>query len=421
MADKKIKVMTISDHPLSPSGVGTQTNYVIRSLLDSGKFEVISLGGAVKHDDYTPILVEPYGEDWKIFPIDGYGDQNTVRSMLRQFKPDILYFMTDPRFYEFLWQMEDEIRESVPMVYYHVWDNYPYPFYNNVWYNSNDVIATISKVTSDIVKTVAPEVQEQYIPHAVDGEVFKTRNSLTDIEKMKEFRKQIKAENKFLVMWNNRNARRKQSGSLLFWWKEFVDKVGHDKATLLMHTDVRDVHGQPLDVVAQHLGLNKGQVVFSAQKLSPDHLAIMYSSADVTINIADAEGFGLGTLESLACGTPIIVNMTGGLQEQVTDGENWFGVGLEPASKAVIGSGMVPWIYEDRVSGKDVVSALEKLYNMDPDERKKLGTLGQEHVNKNYSFSTFQKSWVTLMLEIHEKYGSWETRKNYKSWSVDIL
>ncbi len=33
-------------------------------------------------------------------------------------------------------------------------------------------------------------------------------------------------------------------------------------------------------------------------------------------------------LESLSCGTPIIVNMTGGLQEQVTDGENWFGVGI---------------------------------------------------------------------------------------------
>ena len=35
------------------------------------------------------------------------------------------------------------------------------------------------------------------------------------------------------------------------------------------------------------------------------------------MNISDAEGFGLATLESLACETPIIVNMTGGLQEQV--------------------------------------------------------------------------------------------------------
>jgi hypothetical protein len=29
MTDKKIKVLTISDHPISPSGVGIQTKYMI--------------------------------------------------------------------------------------------------------------------------------------------------------------------------------------------------------------------------------------------------------------------------------------------------------------------------------------------------------------------------------------------------------
>jgi hypothetical protein len=38
---KKIKVLTLSDHPLSPSGVGTQTKYVIEALLKSGKFAVL--------------------------------------------------------------------------------------------------------------------------------------------------------------------------------------------------------------------------------------------------------------------------------------------------------------------------------------------------------------------------------------------
>ena len=45
----KIKILTISDMPLSPSGVGTQTKYVIESLLKTGKYQVISLGGAIKH------------------------------------------------------------------------------------------------------------------------------------------------------------------------------------------------------------------------------------------------------------------------------------------------------------------------------------------------------------------------------------
>ena len=41
---KKIKVLTLGDHPLSPSGVGTQSKYVFESLLRSGKFEALGNG-----------------------------------------------------------------------------------------------------------------------------------------------------------------------------------------------------------------------------------------------------------------------------------------------------------------------------------------------------------------------------------------
>ena len=46
---KKIRLLTLSDHPLLPSGVGLQTKYMIEALVESGKFEVFSLGGAVTH------------------------------------------------------------------------------------------------------------------------------------------------------------------------------------------------------------------------------------------------------------------------------------------------------------------------------------------------------------------------------------
>ena len=35
--DKKIKILTISDHPLAPSGVGTQTKYFIEALLKTSR------------------------------------------------------------------------------------------------------------------------------------------------------------------------------------------------------------------------------------------------------------------------------------------------------------------------------------------------------------------------------------------------
>ena len=85
----------------------------------------------------------------------------------------------------------------------------------------------------------------------------------------------------------------------------------------------------------------------------------------------------------------MVVNKTGGLQEQVSDGKMEFGVGLEPPSKMIVCSQLVPYVGEDRISKEDFLSALEKLYNMSPEERQTLGKKGREHVIKNYSFGFF--------------------------------
>jgi len=410
---EKIKIFVIADHLYSPSGVGTQTRYMVESLLETGDYTFICFGGAIKHLDYNPQRTDKWGDDLVIYPVDGYGTQDSVRSIIRTEKPDMMWFMTDPRFFGWLWEIEDEIRSLMPMVYYHVWDNYPYPDYNKVWYDSNDVVVCISKLTHDIVKTVSPEVESYYLPHAVNSEFYKP---LSSEEKTLLREKMSIPEDKFVLFWNNRNARRKQPGTLIFWFKEFLDKVGHDKASLIMHTDPRDVNGPNLIAMIHSLGLSNGQVQFSTQKLDFPDLAAIYNIADVTVNISDAEGFGLSTLESLSCATPIIVSMTGGLQEQVTDGENWFGVGLEPNSKAVIGSQDIPYIYEDRISKEDFLEALEKIYNMSKEEREAVGSLGLEHVNKNYKFENYTSRWKEIISDVYKKHGSWNTRAGYKTW-----
>jgi len=414
VSEKKIKILTIGDHPLSPSGVGTQTHYIMDHLLRTGKYSIVSIAGAVKHEDYQPQKTETFGDDWIIFPVDGYGNQDYIRGMLHTHKPDILWFMTDPRFFGWLWDIEDEVRSHVPMVYYHVWDNIPYPTFNKISYESTDVIATISKVTDDIVRTVAPDVECHYIPHIVHPEVFKKLPG----DVVEDFRKKSNLGDKFLVFWNSRNARRKMSGSLIFWFKEFLDKVGRDKATLLMHTDPKDPHGQDLEVIIRELGLTQGEILFSLTKTPPQELSMMYNMADVTCGISDAEGFGLSTFESLSCETPIIVTMTGGLQEQVTDGEDWFGVGIEPASKAIIGSQNVPFIYEDRIAKKDFIDALTQIYEMSPEDRASMGQRGRGHLIKNYNFEETLKKWDDLLSKVYRERGSWENRKQYKRWEV---
>ena len=418
MTEKK-KIFVIADHPFAPSGVGTQTKYIIEALLKTGRYKFVCFGGAVKHQDYRPQKTDEWGDDLVIHPVDGYGTQEQVRSILWMEKPDALWFMTDPRFYGWLWDMENEIRSLVPMIYYHVWDNYPYPKFNKNYYNSNDLIVSISKVTHDIVNTVSPDVENIYLPHAVNTDIFKKYEE-QDVNNVIFSTLPPKDHKRFRFFWNNRNARRKMSGSVLWWFNEWAEKVGPENVQLIMHTDPKDPNGQDLEAIIQELGCTDGRIVLSKNKYNDlSQLAMMYNICDCVVNISDAEGFGLATLEGLACEKPIIVNMTGGLQEQVKDEEgNWFGVGIEPASRAIIGSQEVPYIYEDRVSKEDFHHALTTIYTMDQEERKKLGLEGREHVLKNYNFENYTSKWVEIFDNAIEKHGSWDTRQNYQAWEL---
>ena len=410
---KKIKVLTLSDHPFSPSGVGHMAKNFIEGLLKTGKYQFLSLGGAIKHQDYRPQKTEQWKDDWVLVPVDGYGNKDMIRSIMRTEKPDVIWFMTDPRFWGWLWEMENEIRPNIPMVYYHVWDNYPYPTYNRKFYLSNDHIATISKLTDDIVRTVAPEVPATYVPHAVNTEVFKR---LPEAEITKFKKENLKIEDDRLVFfWNNRNARRKQSGSVIWWFAEFLKKTAK-KATLVMHTDPRDVHGQDLHAIIRELGLVNREVLLSEQKIPSENLAYFYNAADATINISDAEGFGLATLESLACETPIIVVKTGGLQDQVRNGDQLFGIEIVPSSRSVIGSQEVPFIYEDRISEEQMVGALETFANIPKETRKLVGQAGRQHVIDNFNFTDFINRWDKIITDVYEK-GVWSNRK-HKGWEL---
>ena len=57
MAKKKLKVLLLSDHALSTSGVGTQSRHLINGLLEKGGWSFRQFGAALKHVDYNTIIV----------------------------------------------------------------------------------------------------------------------------------------------------------------------------------------------------------------------------------------------------------------------------------------------------------------------------------------------------------------------------
>lgn len=415
---KRIKVFAIGDHPFVPSGVGHQCKLIYKALVDSGKFEVFCLGGMITDEQHGVSTVSGYGDLWKILPTNGYGDPNLIRSILSQEQPDMLWFMTDPRQFIWLWQMEDEIRPHIPMIYYHVWDNYPLPYFNKDFYDSTDAIISISKLTHDIVTKVGDEkIYKKYLPHSVDTNVFKPldKKELQEIVKKTVDMPPALIEKPFKVFFNSRNARRKQTGSLIYWFGKFAEKVGKENVLLIMHTDPKDPHGQDLIALIKRWDL-QNSVVLSAEKQPSESMNVLYNFCDCTISISDAEGFGLSMLESLSAGSPIIATVTGGMQDQLFDNDgNAYGIGLEPVSKALIGSQDCPYIYEDRLNENQVVGALEQMYNMTPEQREEWGQKGRARVLRDFNYENFNKEWVKIMLEVHKKYGSWPNRE-YRAW-----
>ena len=328
----KKKIMLLSDDLRMSSGVGTMSKAFVLGTL--GTYDWVQIGGAIKHPENGKVVnmnetcVEETGvkdASLTIYPVNGYGNSEILRGVMSHEKPDAIIHYTDPRFWGWLYDMEHEIRQEIPIFYYNIWDDWPAPQYNQWFYESCDLIMNISKQTVAIVDDVCTnkprtDWDSTYLPHGVDEKNFHPI-SLFDKEykEMEGMKKQLTDDNvEFVVFYNNRNIRRKMPGDVILAFKTFCDmlpKEDADKCALLMHTQPIDDNGTDLPEVARVIAPGC-KVYFSDKKLEENQLNWLYNIADVTLNMASNEGFGLGTCESLMAGTPIIVNVTGGLQDQ---------------------------------------------------------------------------------------------------------
>lgn len=405
----------LCDHPLSTSGVGVQARYLINGLLQTGEYKFRCFGAAVKHENYDTVTVS---DDFIIRPIDGFGDRDMLRLALATEKPDALFLFTDPRFFIWVWEMEEEVHQICPIVYWHVWDNEPYPDFNNVLYQSTDLINCHSYLTYDMVQKRFPE-KTNFIPHALPEEIF---HPLKD-EQVVELKSQILGPDRadhFVAFWINRNAKRKRSNDVLESWKFFMDELqkkhGHQKATLIMHTDPLDMQGSNLLKTSEMYGL-QGSVFFSRERISFDQVMTLHNVSDFCFNISMNEGFGLGTLEAMQCGKPIIALKTGGLTRQVVDhrdgSEN--GIALPVELRSLVGSQMVPYIYEDYVTNETIANSFMKMYEMGPEARKKLGQKARAYVQSEFNLQKTVSQWHETLSKTIETWSQ-DKKSIYQPW-----
>ena len=455
----KKKILLLADDLRMSSGVGTMSKEFVLGTLHH--YDWVQIGGAIKHPDTGKIINmdESVRNDTgvkdaslTIYPTNGYGSQELVRELMDREKPDAILHYTDPRFWGWLYDMEHELRQNIPIFYYNIWDDWPAPHYNEFFYESCDLIMNISKQTVAIVNEVwkkhpPKDWQVTYLPHGVNEDYFYPISKFDEEYKQVEgIKKQLIDDNvEFIVFYNNRNIRRKLPGDVIMAFKTFCDtltKEEADKCALVMHTQPRDENGTDLPVVAKTLA-PECKVYFSDRKLETNQLNWLYNMADVTINMASNEGFGLGTCESLMAGTPIIVNVTGGLQDQcgfklndkfVTykdydeiksfhDDRKWkenqdltWGNWVKPiwpSNRSLQGSIPTPYIFDDRCRFDDAGYAIKEWYDEGEEKREEYGLEGHDFVKGDESMMSAKMMSQNFIDHMDNAFDKWSPRKRF--------
>ena len=461
---KKKKIVIFSDDLRMASGVGTMTReFVMGTLKD---FDWVQVGGAIKHPDAGKLVdmndlvrKETGVEDanLRIYPVNGYGDQKMLRYIMKEEKPDAVMIYTDPRFWTWLFQMEHEIRQVCPIFYYNIWDDLPYPRWNEPFYESCDLIMNISKQTHNIVQNVCQnkprtDWDSTYIPHGINEKLFYPVKNKKEILEMNKMRSELFGGDdiKFCMFYNNRNIRRKLTSDTIMAFREFAYSLPEEErkhVAFVLHTQPVDQNGTDLPAVVQEMcpDLN---IIFSTNKLESKHLNYLYNIADVTINLASNEGFGLGTCESLMSGTPIIVNVTGGLQDQcgfrlkdkhityqdykdihsLHDWRKWehnkdltWGEWVKPVwpkSRSLQGSPPTPYIFDDRCDWIDAGQRIREWYDMSKEERDECGFKGHEFVCSDEAMMSARAMCGLFTDHMKTALDKFEPKERYEVYKV---
>lgn len=293
------------------------------------------------------------------------------------------------------------------------------------------------------------KVKVAYVPHGINANKFYPINeNHPEWDEMINYKKSIFGDfnPEFILFYNSRNIRRKMTNDILFAYKLFhnsLSKENANKCILLLHTQAVDENGTDLPRVKEHL-LPECNVYFTNKLIDTKTLNFLYNIVDATINVSSNEGWGLSTSESLMAGTPIIVNVTGGLQDQCRfEDENgkWidfspefptnsigkyskFGewvIPIFPVSRSLQGSIPTPYIFDERSRIEDIRNAIKKMYSLGRENRKRIGLLGRKWVCSDEAKLSADKMCESFMKHINKTIQEFKPRKRFSIYDSKII
>ena len=290
---------------------------------------------------------------------------------------------------------------------------------------------------------VEDRVLLQYCPHGIDSECF-TIVPKND-PRLMDFKKRIfnGKDPEFVILYNSRNVHRKRTSNIVLAYRQFLDNLPKEQANkcvLVLHTELMQDQGTNLIAVKEALCPDYN-IMFSPGKLSPQDMCLMYNIADVTVNISSNEGFGLSAAESIMCGTPIVVSVTGGLQDQIGQvddegkpvefsadfGSNNVGkykkhgpwaYPVWPVTRLIQGSIPTPYIFDDLVKWEDTAEGFMYWYLMGNKKREACGAEGRRWALNEGGLNS--KNMGQMFIDGMEYvFSNWQKPKKFGIYSIE--
>jgi D-inositol-3-phosphate glycosyltransferase len=201
-------------------------------------------------------------------------------------------------------------------------------------------------------------------------------------------------EDAFIVGNVNRNQPRKRLDLTIRYFAKWAKQFGHKNAYLFLHVAPTGDMGYDCGQLVAYYGM-KGRLILAEPDVfkgpTEDLLAKVYRSFDVQVSTTQGEGWGLTTMEGMACGVPQIVPDWSALGEWCEES-----VVKIPCTSTICTPNKINVV--GGIADEDVfIMQLERLYQ-DAALRNELGARGRALVSRpEYRWPAIGKAFATAL------------------------
>lgn len=212
------------------------------------------------------------------------------------------------------------------------------------------------------------------IRHTINKEIFRNKNNKKQIRKKYEI-----DEDMFVCLMIAKNSGNLDRKAFVYNLEAFRNFSRYNKCKIIIKSGIYDK--EYISKLIKKLKLEKHVIPLISDYLNTDQLADLYNIADVLLAASTSEGFGIPSVESQFCGTPVITTNCTAMVDNTFNG-----IKTEPKEISVTVNGINGW---SNPSVENIEEALKQI---------KSKSYKKKEINrKNYDMCVLFKEWKSIL------------------------